>query len=254
MYMGKTFAITNQKGGVGKTTVTLGLASAAQAAGDKILVVDADPQASATYSLGIDSSDKTLSTSDVLGDPKLTGQAIVESTWGPNVHVLPSSRILSQRERENPRNADLRLRRAIAEVKQHYQMVLIDTPPSLGHNTLNALGAADYVLIIVELARHSLRGLTAVLDTIDEVWDELNKDLDIAGVLPNRVPAISSEADRRFEELAEMVGRKAIWKPSIPQRSALNQAAGDRQSIHGLGARGATPQRSSTPTTPACAA
>lgn len=235
--MSKTVSITNQKGGVGKTTVTLGLASSAQAAGDTILVVDMDPQASATFSLGVDATDKTLGTTDVLTDPKLIEEAIVESGWGPEVQVLPASRILAARERENARNADLRLRRAVAEVAGTYRMVLVDTPPSLGHNTLNALGAADLVLIVVELATHSLRGLTAVLDTIDDVWAELNPDLDIAGVLPNRVPAVSNEADRRFEQLAEMVGRKAIWKPSIPQRSLINQAAGDRQPIHAYGYR-----------------
>jgi chromosome partitioning protein len=235
--MTKTVSITNQKGGVGKTTTTLGLASAAQAAGDHILVVDMDPQASATYSLGVDASDKTLGVSDVLVDPKLMTEAIVESGWGTEIYVLPASRILASRERENTRNADLRLRRALDELPDEYRLVLIDTPPSLGHNTLNALGAADFVLIVIELATHSLRGLTAVLDTIDEVWAELNPDLDIAGVLPNRVPPVSTEAERRFDELAEMVGRKAIWKPSIPQRALINQAAGDRQAIHSYGYR-----------------
>ena len=98
--MTKTVAITNQKGGVGKTTVTLGLASAALAAGDKILVVDMDPQVSATYSLGVDASDKTLGTTDALGDPKTTKASIVESGWSADVHVLPASRILGERERE----------------------------------------------------------------------------------------------------------------------------------------------------------
>lgn len=235
--MTKTVAITNQKGGVGKTTITLGLASAALTAEDQILVVDMDPQASSTYSLGVDASDKTLGTTDALTDPKATRSAIVESGWGPEVHVLPASRILAERERENSRNADLRLRRALNEVAADYKMILIDTPPSLGHNTLNALGAANFALIVVELASHSLRGLTAVLDTIDEVWADLNPDLDIAGVLPNRVPPVSGEADRRYDELADMVGRKAIWKPSVPQRSLINQAAGERQPIHAFGYR-----------------
>ena len=235
--MTKTVAITNQKGGVGKTTVTLGLASAALTAEDKILVVDMDPQASSTYSLGVDASDNTLGTTDALTDPKMTKSAIVESGWGAEVHVLPASRILAERERENSRNADLRLRRALNEVAADYKLILIDTPPSLGHNTLNALGAANFALIVVELASHSLRGLTAVLDTIDDVWADLNPDLDIAGVLPNRVPPVSSEADRRYDELAEMVGRKAIWKPSVPQRSLINQAAGERQPIHSFGYR-----------------
>lgn len=97
--MTRIIAVANQKGGVGKTTVTLGLASAALAAGDTILVVDMDPQASATYSLGVDASDQTLGTSDALTDPKTTRAAIVESGWGENVHVLPASRILAERER-----------------------------------------------------------------------------------------------------------------------------------------------------------
>ena len=172
---------------------------------------------------------------DVLTDPKLTRSAIVESGWSPEIHVLPASRILAARDREKFRNTELRLRRALNEVKNDYKLVLIDTPPSLGPNTLSALGASDFVLIVIELATHSLRGLTAVLDTIDDVWAELNPDLDFAGVLPNRVPPVSSEADRRFDELAEMVGRKAIcvrfrahgcpadsrcWRPAGSARSS----------------------------------
>jgi chromosome partitioning protein len=235
--MTTTVAFLNEKGGVGKTTVTLGIVSAAQAAGQKVLVIDMDPQASATWTLGIEPSDDTLSVSDVLqsGDPGLAKEAIVTSTWGPDIHVMPASRILFERERDDRRKGDRRLRKVLAEVTAPYDFVVIDCPPSLGQNTRNALAASDFAVLVVELAGYSLRGVAAVLDLIDDVWQESNDTLDLAGVITNRVPPQSSEADRRMGELVDLVGRKAIWKPPVPQRSIINQANGDQVPIHSFG-------------------
>jgi cellulose biosynthesis protein BcsQ len=122
-------------------------------------------------------------------------------------------------------------------VAARYDMVLIDCPPSLGPNTLSALAAADLAVIVVEPASYSLRGVAAVADTIDDVWDRLNPDLDLAGVIVNKMPAVSTEAERRFEELAEMVGRKSVWKPTLPSRVIVNQALGEQQPIHAYGYR-----------------
>jgi chromosome partitioning protein len=234
-----TAAVLNQKGGVGKTTVTLGLASAAQAAGDKVLVVDLDPQASASWTLGIELDDETLGVSDVIeaATPGAADDAIVESLWGPQVEVLPSGKALAQRERDDGRDVETRLRRSLEGVADRYDMVLIDCPPSLGGNTLTALTAADLAVIVVEPASYSLRGVAAVADTIDDVWDRLNPDLDLAGVIVNKMPAVSTEAERRFEELAEMVGRKSVWKPTLPNRVIVNQALGEQQPIHAYGYR-----------------
>jgi cellulose biosynthesis protein BcsQ len=232
--MGRIVALLNQKGGVGKTTVTLGLASAAAAAGHHVLVVDLDPQASSTWALGFDPGSVEVSSAEVLAkvDPNL---AILETDWSPLIHVLPASNRLQSREQGKPK----RLRNALELVADRYDAVLIDCPPSLGNLTTSGLTAADHAVIVVEPSALSLRGIAAVADVIDEVWDSHNDALDLAGVIVNKVPGVSSEADRRYDELVRIVGKKAIWQPVIPQRVILTQAVGDRRPIHSYGARAA---------------
>jgi cellulose biosynthesis protein BcsQ len=116
--------------------------------------------------------------------------------------------------------------------------VLIDCPPSLGNLTTSGLTAADHAVIVVEPSALGLRGISAVADVIDQVWDDHNGELDLAGVIVNKVPGVSGEADRRYEELARIVGKKAIWQPVIPQRVIVNQSTAERRSIHSYGARG----------------
>jgi chromosome partitioning protein len=232
--MGRIVALLNQKGGVGKTTVTLGLASAAATAGHRVLVVDLDPQASSTWVLGIDPEEAEVSTADVIGKVP-AADAIYESAWSDNIHVMPASKRLQTREQGKPK----RLRSALEEVAEEYDAVLIDCPPSLGNLTLSGLTAADHAVIVVEPSALGLRGITAVADMIDHVWDENNPDLELAGVIVNRVPTVSSEAERRYEELSRIVGKKAIWQPVIPARVIVNQAISERRPIHSFGARSA---------------
>ncbi len=231
--MGSIAAIVNQKGGVGKTTVTLGLTSAALAARKRVLVVDLDPQGSATWILGHDPNLVTCSTAEVLHGAAAS-EALVESSWSDRVHLLPSSNRLQPRDAATEAG---RLAEALAEVSGQYHAVLLDCPPSLGTLTLNGLTAADHAVIVVELSALSLRGIGAVADVVDEVWDAHNPRLDLAGVIVNRVPAVSAEADRRLDELARIVGRSAIWQPYVPQRVIVNQAVGERRPIHSYGSR-----------------
>ena len=230
--MGRIVALLNQKGGVGKTTVTLGLASAAAEAGHKVLIVDLDPQASSTWVLGIDPEEPELSTADVIGKTR-AADAIYESGWTENIHVMPGSKRLQGREQGKPN----RLRTALAEVADDYDAVLIDCPPSLGNLTLSGLTAADHAVIVVEPSALGLRGITSVADMIDQVWDEHNPDLELAGVIVNRVPAVSNEAERRYEELNRIVGKRAVWQPVVPARVIVNQAISERRPIHSFGAR-----------------
>jgi cellulose biosynthesis protein BcsQ len=230
--MSGTVALLNQKGGVGKTTVTLGLASAAAHAGHRVLVVDLDPQASSTWLLGVDPDDVERSAADVLDRTKAV-DAIVASAWSDRIDLVPGSGRLQADDHGTPRQ----LRAALADVVDRYDAILLDCPPSLGNLTTSALTAARSVVVVVEPSALGLRGIGGVADLIDEVWDQHNPDLELSGVIVNKVPAVSGEADRRLEELGRIVGRKAIWEPMIPQRVIVNQAIGERRSIHSYGSR-----------------
>lgn len=236
--MRRTLAILNQKGGVGKTTVTLGLASAAAAAGRRVLVVDLDPQASTSWVLGVDPGSARLTIVDVLhARSGSAGDAIQRSAWSDVVDVLPSSPDLQEHEAGTPK----RLRQALSALEHDYEAVLIDCPPSLGNLTRSALTAAGHALVVVEPSALGLRGIGGVADLIDDIWDTTNPELELAGVVLNRVPAVSGESDRRIAELAQIVGRAAIWSPAVPQRVILNQAIGERRPIHSYGSRAAEP-------------
>lgn len=231
--MGNIVTVLNQKGGVGKTTVTLGLASAAGTAGHGVLVVDLDPQASSTWVLGHDPATVETSTAEVMTRTSAE-KAIVESSWGEAVSVIPASpRLMTKDHVGNP----ARLGEALYEVSDQFEVILIDCPPSLGALTTSGLTAADHALIVVEPSALSLRGIGAVADLVDDVWDAHNGALELAGVIVNKVPAWSTEAERRLDELTRIVGKRAIWQPMIPQRVIVNQAIGERRPIHSYGAR-----------------
>jgi cellulose biosynthesis protein BcsQ len=234
--MASTIALLNQKGGVGKTTVTLGLASAAQAAGHSVLVVDMDPQGASSWVLGVDPSEAEISTAELLERTSAT-EALYESSWGPGVDLIPASARLQAREVGGRRATETRLRHALAPLAGDYQAILIDCPPSLGHLAVSALTAADHAVIVVDPAALGVRGISAVADVIDLVWSDHNPELDLAGVILNRMPAISTEAERQYDELARIVGKRAIWQPVVPQRVIVNQALGERRPIHSYGAR-----------------
>jgi cellulose biosynthesis protein BcsQ len=245
----QTVAVLNQKGGVGKTTVTLGLAAAAAHARRRVLVIDLDPQGSTSWVLAADpelvdpDADHDVSgppsAGDVLSGALLT-DAIQPSTWGEHVDVIVAGPALQSFEAGDADRLAIALRHDPAALAP-YDAVLIDCPPSLGNLTTNALTAARHALIVVEPSALGLRGIGGVADAIDEVWDAHNPDLELSGVILNRVPAISGEATRRIDELRRIVGRATIWKPSVPARVILNQAVGERRPIHSYGSRSADP-------------
>ena len=246
--MGQVVAVVNQKGGVGKTSVTLGLASAAMARGHKVLVVDLDPQGASSWVLGVDADRLTKSVSDVLGSNRsgTAKQAIVPSTWSHLVDVLPSLPTLQDLEVlrggfESLLGAktETRLRKGLAGVTDGYGVVLVDCPPSLGALTTNGLAAASHALMVVEPTALSLRGIDPVADLIEHVWEKHNQWLDLAGVVVNRTPARSQDAEVHLAELHAIVGRKAVWEPFIPPRVVIAEAAASRRAIHAMGARGA---------------
>lgn len=191
--MAYIFCIANQKGGVGKTTTTVNLAAALASIGQRVLMIDLDPQGNATMGSGVDKRQLQHSVYEVLLGESSMSQARVSSVWGeaaakpdtPTYHVLGSNRDLAGAEVElvNLDNREKRLKNAIAEVEKDYDIVLIDCPPSLSLLTLNGLCAAHGVIVPMQCEYFALEGLTDLVNTIKQVHANLNKDLKIIGLL-----------------------------------------------------------------------
>jgi cellulose biosynthesis protein BcsQ len=232
-------AVLNQKGGVGKTTVTLGLASAAIAKGRPTMVIDLDPQASATWALGLDGP-TGLAAALKDGGTGAAKSAVGTSTWSDHLTVVSAGAELENWQPDGgPKTSARALDKVLKGVDSDDQITLIDCPPGLGPVTVNALSTADIALVVVEPSAFANNTMEAVADLIDDVWDRFNSDLDLGGVIVNRQPAISREAEARFDELGKIVGKRAIWKPAVPQRVIINEALGARRPIHSYGARSA---------------
>ncbi len=182
--MGRVFSIVNQKGGVGKTTTAVNLAAGLAIEGNAVLLVDMDPQASATSGLGIRLESGDASTYDVLLGSADVEQAL-RKTMLPGLQVLPASRDLVGAEIElvSLDRREMRLKEALAEIRKRYDFVVIDCPPSLGLVTLNALAASDSLLIPLQCEYYALEGLSALLETVDLIRDRLNPQLGIEGLL-----------------------------------------------------------------------
>jgi len=232
-------AFITEKGGVGKTSVTLGVASAARAAGRRVLVVDADPQGSASYVLGASGADARLVAALEAPKPGGAAASITESSWS-GVDVLPAARDLREWvPTGNSRQQASKLERALRGVIHDYDAVLIDCPPGLGLLPLNALVAADQAVMVAELSALSVQSIEPVADLVDDVWHRYNDRLDLAGVIVNRVPPRSNEADTQYDALGRIVGRRSIWKPPVPQRVVVNEAAAAGRPIHDYRAKAA---------------
>lgn len=182
--MGRVIAIVNQKGGVGKTTTAVNLSAALAMTGSSVLMIDVDPQASATSGLGIKLAPGEASTYDVLLG-QTSAESALRKTMLPGLQVLPASRDLVGAEIElvPVERRELRLREALVALRWRYDYVLIDCPPSLGLVTLNALTASDSLVIPLQCEYYALEGLTALLETVGLVRESLNPELAIEGLL-----------------------------------------------------------------------
>ena len=223
--MAVTVGVLSLKGGVGKTTVVLGLAGAAWARDLRVLVVDADPQANATLSL--DPAPHSFTLGDVLADgrPGIAREAITPSGWGPRVHLLPAEEALAHRDATEGLGSASRLRLALTGIDERYDLVLIDCPPSLGELTRNGLAAADRALVVTEPGFFALRGAAQALRAIDVARSTINLGLDCAGIVVNRVRSPLTEHKYRLEELRQAYPT-LVLAPAIPERSAVQQAQG----------------------------
>ena len=182
--MGKIIAIANQKGGVGKTTTAVNLAASLGVLEKRVLLIDADPQANVTSGLGIELTSVQTGTYQLLEHTALIGDSIIK-TQSPNVDLVPSHIDLVAIEIEliDQDDREYMLQKALAPVKDQYDYILIDCAPSLGLLTLNALTAADAVLIPIQCEYFALEGLGKLLNTIKSVQKIHNQDLDIEGLL-----------------------------------------------------------------------
>lgn len=233
-----TVAVLSLKGGVGKTTVALGIASAALRRGTRTLVADLDPQGNATATLDPPYTDATLA--DVLETPRraILERAIAPSLWGENIDVLVGAEEL---ELLNERDSDGRrldnLSRALDELhatplrEEPYELVIVDCPPSLGRLTKSALIAADTALIVTEPTMYAVAGAQRALQAIDRIRREHNPELRALGVLVNRLRARSYEHQFRIAELRESFG-SMVMPTGIPDRLAIQQAQGACSPIH----------------------
>jgi chromosome partitioning protein len=229
--VGRTIACANQKGGVGKTTTVVNLASLLALAGDHILIVDLDPQGNATSGLGIDRSALERSTYDSIVDG-VDLRAIVLRNVNDGLDVAPAAIALAGADVELAGVAarERRLRRLLEPLIDDYDVIFIDCPPSLGLLTVNALTAADAVLIPLQSEYYALEGLTQLLATIDLVRDHLNPRLAIDGVVVTMADARTNlSADVEAEARAHLGG--AVYDTVIPRSVRLSEAPSHGKSI-----------------------
>lgn len=228
-------AVVNQKGGVGKTATTLGIASSIRAAGRRVLVIDMDPQANATTGLGAGTEGFTAG--DVLhsGHPGVGAQAITSTRWGEHVDCIPADLALAEREHDTGRPAhEFRLRTGLEGV-EGYDLVLIDCQPSLGELVTNALVAANFALIVTKADIDSL-SLANVTETVKVIGQHYNPDLAVAGIVVNDLDLRFGEQRYRLDELRSTYGA-LLWDPPLPRRARIADAKGAKAPIHDYGYR-----------------
>lgn len=221
--MGKILAIANQKGGVGKTTTTVNLSAALAKKGKKVLMIDADPQGNATSAVGID-KECELSTYDILVNEAEVGQ-VMQDTQIKNLKVCPSNINLAGAEVElvSMVSREQRLKEQLEEVKEQFDYVTIDCPPSLGLITLNAFTAADSVLIPVQCEYFALEGLGQLMNTINLVKKHLNKSLQVEGAVLTMYDIRTNLANQVVKEVKKYFEDK-VYKSVIPRNVKLSEA------------------------------
>jgi len=225
--------ICSLKGGVGKTSVTLGLASAATARGLRTLVVDLDPQADSTLCLGAAGA-AAQDVAAVLDNPAgyVVGSALAASAWDPDLlDVLVGSPESARHDGPALPHRLGRLGTALAEVQDDYDLVLVDCPPSLGGLTRHGLASCGRALVVTEPGLFSVTAASRAFGAIDDVRRTVAPELRPLGVVVNRVRARSSEQAYRLEELTGLFG-PLVLSPMVPERAALQQAQGAGRAIH----------------------
>ena len=221
--MGKIISVANQKGGVGKTSTTINLSTLLAKKGKKVLLIDADPQGNATSGVGAE-KDIELSTYDVLvGETEI--EETLEDTMIEGLKVCPSNINLAGAEVElvSMMSREQRLKEKLESVKEDFDYILIDCPPSLGLITLNAFTASDSVLIPVQCEYYALEGLGQLINTINLVKKHLNKGIEVEGALLTMYDARTNLSNQVVKEVKKYFNDK-VYKTVIPRNVRLSEA------------------------------
>ena len=221
--LGKIIAVANQKGGVGKTTTSINLSAALAELGKKVLLMDCDPQGNATSGLGIAKDELEMSIYDALVNDADINDIIISTEFG--LDIVPAVMDLAGAEVElvNVEDKQYRLKKAVAAIKDKYDYILMDCPPSLGHVTLNALTAADSVLLPLQCEFYALEGLSQLLSTVQLVQDQLNDSLRIEGLVLTMYDSRTNLAEQVVEEVKTHFP-DMVYATKIPRNVRLSEA------------------------------
>lgn len=222
--MAKIISIFNQKGGVGKTTTAVNLSAAIGKKGKRVLLVDIDPQGNSTSGLGVDKSKIGVSTYDVLVDGVSVEKILIETPF-KNVHLLPSNMNVAGADLElaDAENREKRLKNALDEIKDNYDFIFIDCPPSLGMLSINSLTASDSVLVPIQCEYYALEGLSQLVSTIKSVKMHYNESLEIEGIVFTMFDARLKLNQQVVDEVEKFFPNKA-FKNMIPRNVRLSEA------------------------------
>ena len=229
--MGKIISVSNQKGGVGKTTTALSLSAALGVLEKKVLLIDMDPQSNATSGLGVDSNEATLSSYDlIIGNAKASN--IVIQTSSPNLDLIPAKIDLVGLEIEivNESSREYLLKNALEKIKEKYDFIIIDCPPSLGLITLNSLTCSNSVIIPIQCEYFALEGLGKLLNTIKGVQKVHNPNLSLEGILLTMFDSRLRLSNQVKQDVKKHFGN-IVFNTIIPRNVSLGEAPSHGESI-----------------------
>jgi chromosome partitioning protein len=226
----RILSLANQKGGVGKTTTAINLGTALAATGERVLIIDLDPQGNASTGLGIDRASRKSSTYDVLIGEVSLREAIMP-TAVPRLHIAPSTMDLSGLELElgHTRDRAFRLRDALARLNggtlpdSDYTYVLVDCPPSLNLLTVNAMAASDAILVPLQCEFFALEGLSQLLQTVEQVRSTLNPNLSIHGIVLTMFDSRNNLSNQVVADVRQFMGKK-VYDTMIPRNVRISEA------------------------------